>query len=332
MTASIARRPFGETDTGRQVDRFTLACRDGVEVSIVTYGAAVQSVLAPGRDGRRANVALGFPALWQYTADTGHFFGATIGRYANRIAGGRFVLDGVVHELSRNDGDSCLHGGACGFHTKVWEVVEASAGLLALAYTSPDGEMGFPGDLETRVEYRLDGPELRIDYHATTSAPTVVNLTNHTCWNLAGEGSGSVDDHVLRVAASSYTPVDSQLIPTGEIAAVDGTPFDFRDEVAIGARGRDYDQNVVLDSHDGSPALAARVTEPTSGRTLEVLTTEPGIQVYTGTALDCIALETQHFPDSPNRPAFPSTTLRPHEAFASTTVYRFGQLNDRRAG
>jgi len=331
MTASIGRRLFGETDRGEQVDLFTLAGGEGVEVSIITYGAAVQSVLAPDRNGTRANVALGFPALRSYTANTGHYFGATVGRYANRIAGGRFALDGVVHELSRNDGDNCLHGGARGFDTKVWEVLDASGGLLALACASPDGEMGFPGDLETRVEYRLDGPDLRIDYHATTSAPTIVNLTNHTCWNLAGEGSGSVDQHVLRLDASSFTPVDRELIPTGEIATVDGTPFDFRDEVAIGARGRGYDQNFVLDRHDGSLVLAARVTDPTSSRTLDVLTTEPGIQLYTGTSLDCIALETQHFPDSPNRPAFPSTTLRPHEVFASTTVYRFG-ANDRRAG
>jgi aldose 1-epimerase len=338
MTASIGRRPFGETDTGERVDLFTLAGSDGVEVSIITYGAAVQSVLAPDRDGTSANVALGFPILRDYLAKAGSYFGATVGRYANRIGNGRFVLDGVAHELSRNDGHNCLHGGARGFDTKVWNVVEASGSLLALACTSPDREMGFPGDLETRVEYRLDGTELRIDYHATTSAPTVVNLTNHTCWNLAGEGSGSVEHHVLQLDASSFTPADAQLIPTGEIAAVDGTPLDFRNPMAIGARGCGYDHNFVLGTRDGSLALAARVTDPTSGRALDVLTTEPGIQLYTGTFLDgtligpsgrpyrkgdCIALETQHFPDSPNHPAFPSTTLRPHEAFASTTVYRF---------
>jgi aldose 1-epimerase len=346
VTASISRRAFGETHTGEQVDLFTLTGTDGVDVSIITYGAAVQCVLAPGRDGRRANVALGFPALRDYVANTGHYFGATVGRYANRIAAGRFVLDGVVHELSRNDGDNCLHGGVRGFDTKVWEVLEASGGLLALACASPDGEMGFPGDLETRVEYRLHRSELRIDYHATTSAATIVNLTNHTCWNLAGEGSGSVDDHVLRLDASWFTPVDPQLIPTGEIATVDGTPFDFRDPIAVGARGRGYDHNFVLDRRDDSLVLAAHVTDPTSGRALDVLTTEPGIQLYTGAFLDgtflgtsgrpyrkgdCIALETQHFPDSPNHPAFPPTTLYPHEAFESTTVYRFG-ANDRRAG
>lgn len=347
MTASISRRAFGETHTREQVDLFTLTGTDGVDVSIITYGAAVQCVLAPGRDGRRANVALGFPALRDYVANTGHYFGATVGRYANRIAAGRFVLDGVAYELSRNDGDNCLHGGARGFDTKVWDILEASGGLLTLACTSRDGDMGFPGNLYARVEYRLDGRELRIDYRATTSAPTIVNLTNHTCWNLAGEGSGSVDDHVLQLAASSFTPVDPQLIPTGEIANVEGTPFDFRNEIAIGARGSGYDLNFVLDRPDDSLFLAARVTDPASGRTLDVLTTEPGIQLYTGTFLngtllgtsgrpyrqgDCIALETQHFPDSPNHPAFPQTTLHPHETFASTTVYRFGAIGDDRLG
>jgi len=326
---------FGETDSGERVELFKLS--GGVEVSIITYGAAVQSVLAPGRDGRRANIALGFPALHGYAANAGHYFGATVGRYANRIAAGRFVLDGVECELSRNDGDNCLHGGVRGFDTKVWEVLDTSRGLLALGCTSPDGDMGFPGELETRVEFRLEGAELRIDYHATTSAPTVVNLTNHTCWNLAGEGSGSVDDHVIQLDASLFTPVGPTLIPTGEIARVDGTRFDFREPMAIGARG--YDNNLILDGHDGSLVAAARVTHPASGRVLEVMTTEPGMQLYTGTQLDgtllgtsgrpyrkgdCIALETQHFPDSPNHPEFPPTTLRPGEVFESTTVYRFG--------
>jgi aldose 1-epimerase len=340
VAESTGRRWFGETAAGEQVDLFTLAGGE-VEVSIITYGAAVQSVLAPDRAGSRANVALGFAALHDYVARTGHYFGATVGRYANRIGAGRFVLDGVEHELSRNDGGNCLHGGTGGFDSRVWDVLEASNGGLTLAYASPDGEMGFPGDLETRVEYSLVGPELRIDYHAATSAPTIVNLTNHTCWNLAGEGSGSVDRHVLQLDAPSFTPVDRQLIPTGEIAAVDGTPFDFRDPIAVGARGRGYDVNFVLDRRGGSLVHAARVTDPGSGRTLDVLTTEPGLQLYTGTFLDgslrgtggrvyrkgdCIALETQHFPDSPNQPSFPSTELRPHEPFESTTVYRFGAV------
>jgi len=339
MTGSIGGKPFGETNAGERVELFTLSGGDGVEVSVITYGAAVQSVLAPGRDGRAANVALGFATLDGYAAHPGPCLGATVGRYANRIGGARFTLDGAAYELARNEGDNCLHGGTAGFNQRLWDVVEASAGLLALAYTSPDGEMGFPGDLETRVEYRLDGADLRIDYQATTSAPTIVNLTNHTCWNLAGEGSGSVDGHVLQVAASSFTPVDARLVPTGEIAPVDGTPLDFRTPTAIGARGCGYDHNLVLDRNDGSLAPAAWLTDPGSGRTLEVLTTQPGLQLYTGTFLDgtllgtsgraygkgdCVAVETQHFPDSPNHPAFPSTVLRPGETFASTTVYRLG--------
>jgi aldose 1-epimerase len=339
MTGSISRQPFGKTDAGEAVDLFTLADDGGLEVSIMTYGAALHRALVPDRLGNRANVALGFSTLDGYIANTGHYFGATVGRYANRIAHGRFTLDGVVHQLCRNDGDNCLHGGARGFDRKVWAVVACDAGLLSLACSSVDGEMGFPGDLDVRVKYRLAAGELRIDYEAMSSAPTVVNLTNHTCWNLAGEGSGSVDGHVLMLAASSFTPVGPDLIPTGEIAAVAGTPLDFRTPVAIGARGRDYDHNFVLERKGGSLELAARVTEPAGGRVLEVLTTEPGIQLYTGTALDgtltgpagrpygrgdCFALETQHFPDSPNRPSFPSTVLRPGETFHSTTVYRLG--------
>jgi aldose 1-epimerase len=320
------------------MDLFTLS-DGGLEVEVLPYGATVRSVLAPGRYGTLANVALGFPTVDGYVENKGHYFGATVGRYANRIADARFELDGVVHELSRNDGDNCLHGGTRGFEAKAWDVLDAADGFLVLGCTSPDGDMGFPGDVTVQVAFRLEGRELRIDYRATTSAPTVVNLTNHTCWNLAGEGSGSVDEHVLHLHASAFTPVDVQLIPTGEIAAVDGTPYDFREPVAVGAGGRGYDENFVLDGWDRSLIPAARVTDPGSGRTLDVLTTEPGVQVYTGTVLDgtlcgpsgrpyrrgdCIALETQHFPDSPNRPAFPSTTLRPDEVFESTTVYRFG--------
>jgi aldose 1-epimerase len=339
MSAPIRRRSFGTTPEGEPVDLFVLGRPDGVEASILTYGAALQALLAPDRDGQRGNVALGFDTLAGYVENEGHYFGATVGRYANRIGEARFALDGVVHEIDRNDGQNCLHGGARGFDTRVWDVVEARGEMLRLAYTSPDGEMGFPGDLDVRVEYRLDGADLRIDYEATTSAPTVVNLTNHTCWNLAGEGSGSVDGHVLTLNASAFTPVDGSLIPTGDIRPVEGTPLDFRVSTPIGARGRGYDHNVVVDRRDDSLVLAARVLEPASGRTLEVLTTEPGLQLYTGTALDgslvgtsgrpyrrgdCVALETQHFPDSPNRPAFPSTVLRPGATFRSATVFRFG--------
>ena len=339
MTTSIRRSPFGKTPDGESVDLFTLGVPGSVEASILTYGAALQALLAPDRNGQRANVCLGFETLAGYVENTGHCFGATIGRYANRIAEARFVLDGTVNEVDRNDGNNCLHGGRRGFDVRVWNVVDATGGMLQLAYSSAHGEMGFPGTLDVRVEYCLEGTELRIDYEAATSAPTVVNLTNHTCWNLAGEGSGSVEGHVLTLNASAFTPVGPDLVPTGEIRPVDGTPLDFRIQTPIGARGRGYDDNLVIDRCDDSLALAAHVLEQASGRTLEVLTTEPGLQLYTGTFLDgslvgmsgrpyrrgdCVALETQHFPDSPNRPAFPSTVLRPGETFRSTTVFRLG--------
>jgi len=347
VTASIRRRPFGKTSNGEMVDLFVLGGPAGVETSIMTYGAALQALLAPDRHGQRANVCLGFETLAGYVGHTRHYFGATVGRYANRIAEARFVLDGTVHEVDRNDGKNCLHGGGHGFDTRVWDVVDATGGMLQLAYSSAHGEMGFPGTLDVRVEYRLEDTELRIDYEAATSAPTVVNLTNHTCWNLAGEGSGSVEGHVLTLNASAFTPVDTERVPTGEIRPVDGTSLDFRVPTPVGARGRGYDDNLVVDRSDDSLALAAHVLEPASGRTLEVLTTEPGLQLYTGTFLDgslvgmsgrpyrrgdCIALETQHFPDSPNRPAFPSTVLRPGETFRSTTVFRLGCLSRANGG
>ena len=326
MTTSIRRHPFGNTPDGESVDLFTLRGSGGVEASIMTYGAALQALLAPDRGGHRGTVGLGFATLDGYVENSGHFFGATVGRYANRIAEARFALDGIVHEVDRNDGQNCLHGGARGFDTRVWDVVEAADGMLRLTYSSPDGEMGFPGNLDVRVEYRLEGTELRIDYEAATSAPTVVNLTNHTCWNLAGEGSGSVEGRALTLRASMFTPVDANLVPTGEIRPVAGTLLDFRNPTPLGARGCGFDHNVVVDRRDDSLVLAARVLEPASGRILEVLTTEPGLQLYTGTALDgllvgtsgrpyrrgdCIAFETQHFPDSPNHPAFPSTVPPP---------------------
>jgi aldose 1-epimerase len=308
-------------------------------VAILRYGATVQRVVVPDRYGQLANIALGFAEVGDYASHSGHYFGATVGRYANRIGRGRFVLDGVTHELERNEGGNCLHGGSRGFATRVWDVVEASDDGVRLAYTSADGEMGFPGELEASVVYHLDGAALRIDYEAVTSAATVVNLTNHTCWNLAGEGSGSVDGHVLTLHASATTLVGPDLVPTGEIAAVVGTQLDFLTATPIGARGCGYDHNFVLDAGGDGIEVAARLTEPRCGRTLEVLTTEPGLQLYTGAFLDgtlvgpsgrpyrpgeCVALETQHFPDSPNRPEFPSTVLRPGEIFRSTTVFRFG--------
>jgi aldose 1-epimerase len=350
---AITRLPFGTTPDGSVVDLYTLTNSSGIAVAVMTYGAAVQQLWVPDRDGRKANVVLGFPTLADYVAHDGHYFGAIIGRCANRIAHGRFLLDGVTYEVPRNDGTNSLHGGTAGFDKRVWQaavVPPTRDGVgLKLQYTSPDGEMGYPGTLAVNVTYTLANDDsLRIDYRATTDAATVVNLTNHTYWNLAGEASGTICDHILTLYADRYTPVDRTLIPSGEIAPVAGTPLDFTTPTRIGARIREafpqlaiahgYDHNVVLERVDTlSPILAARVREPTSGRELEVFTTEPGIQFYSGNFLDGtlrgtsgrtyrqsdgFALETQHFPDSPNHPEFPSTVLRPGDVFESTTVYR----------
>jgi len=347
-------RHFGETPAGETVELCTLSEHDGLEISLMTYGAAVQQLLAPNHDGQRPNVVLGFATLAEYLAYDGHYFGATVGRHANRIASGHFTLDGRVHELLRNDGDNSLHGGPRGFDKRVWKVIAADEAHVTMRITSPDGEMGYPGTLAVWVIYSLAGDTLKIDYTATTDAPTIVNLTNHTCWNLAGEGSGSVDEHVLMVNASAYTPIGAGLIPTGEIAPVAETPLDFRTPTPIGKRRREshpqlqlaggYDHNLVLNRRDSeSLMLAARVKEPHSGRTLEVHTTEPGIQLYTGNLLDgtligtsgypyrqgdCIALETQHFPDAPNNQDFPSTVLRPGTIYRSTSVFRIGVDSD----
>jgi aldose 1-epimerase len=348
----IARERFGSIG-GHRVDRYTLTNGDCMEVKIITYGGIVQSLRVPDRHGDLDNVVLGFDNLDDYVANNSPYFGAIIGRYANRIAGGQFTLDGVTYELPQNNGPNTLHGGLEGFDKKVWDAAEISGDDsvgLQLSYTSPNGEEGFPGRLETRVTYRLtEDNELRIDYRATTNKATVVNLTNHSYFNLSGEGSGTIYDHRLEINASHYTPVDATLIPTGRIAPVAGTPFDFRDPTAIGARirddhpqiviGRGYDHNYVLDRNGRKGlVLAARVTDPDSGRVLEITTTEPGMQFYSGNFLDGtlvgtsgkvyrqsdgFALETQHFPDSPNQPQFPSTVLRPGEVFRSTTVFAF---------
>ena len=352
--ATLARRPFGTMSDGVQVELLTLTTAAGIQVSLLGYGAAIQQLQVPDRDGRLANVVLGFPTLEGYLANDGHYFGAAVGRYAGRIAAGRFTLDGVVHELPRNDGENSLHGGPRGFDKRVWEVAAASAdpdgARVVFRHTSADGEMGYPGTLAVEVAYTLtEDSSLRIDYRATTDEPTVVNLTNHALWNLAGEGSGTIEDHLLLLSARRYTPVGGALLPTGEIAPVTGTPLDFTTPTAIGARIRDdfdqialargYDHNFVLDREGvGFLVPAAQLHEPQSGRVLEVDTTEPGLQLYTGNFLDGslvgvsgrrygrhggVALETQHFPDSPNRESFPSTILRPGEVFSSTTVYRF---------
>jgi aldose 1-epimerase len=347
----VAREPFGTAPDGTAVDRYLLAGPSGIAVSLITYGARIQEFRAPDRDGRCANVALGFATLDGYLTDGGCTFGATVGRYANRIGGAAFTLDGLTYRLAANDGTSSLHGGPAGFDRRVWEASIGDGSSVELRYTSPDGEMGYPGTLAVLLRYALgaDG-SLRIDYEATTDRPTVVNLTNHACWNLAGEGSGSICDHVLTLAASRYAPVDATLIPTGDLASVAGTPLDFREPTAIGARIREehpqllaahgYDHTFVLDrAEPGALVPAARAWEPSSGRVLEVETTEPGVQLYSGNFFDGtlvgaggrayrqsdgFAIEPQHLPDSPNQPGFPSTVLRPGETFRSTTVFRLG--------
>lgn len=298
---------------------------------MLAYGATLQRVVVPDAGGRRANVALGFETVAGYRAHRDAYFGATIGRYANRIAGGRFTLDGRTYVLPQNDRGNCLHGGPLGFGRQTWRRRAGDGGSITLDYVSADGEMGFPGRMDVEVTYALRGRELRIDFRAASDAPTVVNLTNHTCWNLSGAesaGAGSARDHLLELAASRYTPLDDRGIPTGEVRPVDGTAVDFRIARRIGAA--DLDHNVMLDSADGL-RHAARLSDPASGRSLEVWTTEPCLQLWTGGTLEppygagsCVALETQHAPDSPNRPELPSTVLRPGELFTSTTVFRFG--------
>ncbi len=352
---SISKARYGALADGTAVDQYTLSNHRGMTVKVITYGGIVTEIDTPDRDGKTAGIALGFDNLADYVARS-PYFGAIIGRYANRIAKGTFTLDGVTHHLPVNNGANSLHGGIMGFDKRVWAAAivppsHGSAGLK-LSYTSADGEEGHTGALEVDVTYTLTSKnELRIDYNATTDQATVINLTNHTYFNLAGEGSGDVFDHVLWLKAHNYTPVDSTMIPTGVIAPVAGTPFDFTKPTAIGARIHDadpqiviaqgYDHNFVIDrpSGDASLMLIAKVVDPASGRVLEASTTEPGVQVYTGNFLDgtlagpsqrtyrqgdAFTLETQHYPDSPNQPQFPSTVLRPAQAFTSTTVYAFG--------
>jgi aldose 1-epimerase len=317
---------FGLLPDGRSVERFTLTGADGLTAGILTYGGILHRLEAPDRDGRLANVTLGYDTLDRYLDETYMsrmpFFGALIGRYGNRIAGGRFALDGETHRLPLNHGPNSLHGGATGYHTRLWDAEPIDHGVR-LSRVSPNGENGFPGTLVVNVSYTLEGHALRIAYEATTDRATVVNLTHHAYWNLAG--GGTIDAHELQINAGRYTPVDDTLIPTGELAAVEGTPFDFRERRAIGDFA--YDHNWALDG--GDPA--AVLHDPASGRTLTIATTEPGLQFYASGMLDVApygrgagaALETQHFPDSPNRPDFPSTVLRPGERLTSTTVLTF---------
>ncbi|MFE4455077.1 aldose epimerase family protein [Streptomyces sp. NPDC056796] len=323
--SAVHGEDFSTLTDGTPVRRWTLE-RAGTRVRVLTYGAVVQSVAVPGRDGTRAEVALGLPDVKGYETCPGPYFGAVVGRYANRIGGGSFVLDGRTHRVTRNEGRNSLHGGERGFDKRVWAAEEVPDGVR-LSLTAEDGEEGFPGRLEVSVTYTLDEDgALRIAYRATTDAPTVVNLTNHSYWNLAGADSGSALGHELRLAAGRITPADGESIPTGEFLPVEGTRFDFRESRPVGPG---YDTNYVLEETGDEPV--AELYDAASGRLLTVRTTEPGLQLYTADHLGgdpfvpCagIALETQHFPDSPNRPEFPGTVLRPGEEYASTTVYGF---------
>jgi aldose 1-epimerase len=348
MQASIQQADFGRLPDGTAVSIYTLSNRNRVEARITNYGGIIVSLRAPDRNGSLADIVLGFDSLAEYLENPGPYFGALIGRYANRIAQGRIHLDGIEYRLDRNNGPNSIHGGAGGFDKRVWTPRELPDGL-ELQYRSNDGEGGFPGNLTVTATYHLtDANELRVDYGATTDRNTVINLTSHSYFNLKGAGSGDILGHLVALHADRFTPVDSVLIPTGELRAVAGTPFDFRKPLAIGARigqddeqlrlGNGYDHNWVLSRHGNGLALAARVEEPESGRILEVHTTEPGIQFYTANFLDgtirgkggqtyarrsALCLETQHFPDSPNHQNFPSTTLKPGDRFQSTTIYRF---------
>jgi len=341
----VTKQSFGHTPDGTAVDLYALA--DGkVEAGIITYGGTVIYLRTPDRKGKLDDIVLGCDSVEKYMAQKA-YLGAIIGRYANRIAHGAFQLDGHTYSIPKNDGDNALHAGIRGFDKVVWSAKEIPDGI-ALSYVSPDGDQGFPGTLSTAVSYTLSGGALRIEYSATTDKDTVVNLTNHSYFNLAGQGNGDILKHVVKIDASRITPVDASLIPTGELKPVKGTPFDFLTAHVIGDRidaddeqlrlGQGYDHNFVLDHPPGNLAEAAEVYEPTTGRILRVLTDQPGIQFYTGNHLDgsitgkdgrvykrrfALCLETQHFPDSPNHPSFPTTELKPGEQFHSVTVYEF---------
>jgi aldose 1-epimerase len=362
---TVETEPWGVTPEGDSITLYTLRNAHGMTARVADWGGIVIEVRVPDRDGRVADVVLGHDSLAAYVAGT-PYFGAIVGRYANRIARGRFSLDGSTYRLATNDGPNHLHGGVRGFDRRPWDAFVVQSGpvpggaldvpgagrsTVVLTRTSEDGEEGYPGRLAVEVSVSLtNGNELRFDYEARTDAPTVVNLTHHGYWNLAGHDAGDVLGEELEIRASRFTPVDAGLIPTGELRPVVDTPFDFRAPTAIGARigeddeqlrrGGGYDHNFVLDdwTGDGALRLAARLRDPGSGRVMEVLTTEPGLQVYSGNFLDGsdvgkggavyekrdgLCLETQHFPDSPNQPSFPSTVLRPGETYRSTTVYRF---------
>ena len=338
---------------GKQTKFYTLTNINGIEVTFTNFGQRLISLYVPDKDGKFADIVLGPSNLEGFRAPGGGFFGAVVGRYGNRIGKAEFELKGTKYSLAKNNGENHLHGGIKGFNAVVWDVEEVTGNSIIFSRTSPDMEEGYPGNLQVVVSYRLtEDNELKIDYQATTDKTTVVNLTHHSFFNLAGEAAGNIGEHLMMINADAFTPVDEGLIPTGEIRKVEGTPFDFREAKPIGRDidadneqikfGKGYDHNFVLNdqpTNDDGLALAARVTEPGSGRTMEVYTNEPGVQFYTGNFMDgsyigksgkpyvfrgTFCLETQHFPDSPNKPDFPSTVLGPGEIYNSSCTYKFG--------
>ena len=346
----VKKEVFGTMPDGKAVELYTLTNANGIEVRVINYGGVIVSIKTPDKNGKFADIVLGFDTLAGYLHNK-PFFGALVGRYANRIGNAKFTLDGKEYTLAKNNGPNSLHGGLKGFDKVVWQAQSfekrAEVGLI-LKYTSADGKEGFPGTLYATVTYTLTGKnEFSIDYHATTDKATPVNLTNHTYFNLAGEGSGNILGEELMLNADHFTPVDATLIPIGKIASVKGTPLDFTQPTSIGARINDpyeqlvfaggYDHNFVINRQGPGLVPAARAYDPSSGRVLEVDTTEPGVQLYTGNFLDGVpgkhghvynkrdafCLETEHYPDSPNKPNFPSTILRPGEAYQSMTVWKF---------
>lgn len=343
---NIHTEPFGRTPGGEEVSQYVLTSAKGLRARITNYGAALVSLEVPDRNGKLDDVVLGFDSLDKYVEQRA-YLGVTVGRYANRIGNARFVLDGVTYKLTANEGPNQLHGGVEGFDKRLWKAEEVTAAedraWVRMSYLSRDGEEGYPGNLRCTVTYMLtNDDELRISYEAETDKKTVINLTNHSYWNLAGQGTGSILGHELMINASRFTVVDKNLIPTGFIASVLDTPLDFQSPKNIGSRirqlNRGYDHNYVLNGRPDALKLAASLHERSSGRTLEVYTTEPGLQLYTGNYLDGsligksakaynkhagLCLETQHYPDSPNQPGFPSTVLEPGRKFASLTVHKF---------
>jgi aldose 1-epimerase len=344
--ATVEKSSFGKLGDGTEIEQYTLTNAKGAVAKVITYGATLSELWIPDKAGKNADVVLGFDNVASYAGDH-PFFGATVGRYGNRIAKGKFSIDGKEYSLFLNNGPNSLHGGKVGFNRKVWkaEPVRVTHGSgVKFTYVSMDGEEGYPGTLTVHVTYELDDDNsLKISYHASTDKPTVVNLTNHSYFNLSGAGSGDILKEVLQLDADHYTPVDDNLIPTGELKSVEGTPFDFRKPAAIGARNSQipgiagYDHNFVLNGASGKVRKIGELSDPVSGRQMEIFTSEPGVQLYVSLGLDgsikgiggayqkfgALCLETQHFPDSPNHPQFPSTLARPGEDLQTETIYKF---------